>query len=233
VIAALAVAAAFAAPATHTVQAVSTATDNVWTPPTLSAKPGDTVVFNLKDPQNPSVPHDIWLKAPSESELTQRAASYLGAESWSTPANEIGTYQFKCDVHRDSMVGSFVVAEEDAPPPPPPVDTGPAAAPNPEPAPTVLEEGDNVRPTMGVGRVSVRGTTARVRVISSEAGTLYLRVLRGRKALTTKRVKVGPGTTNASVKLPRRRGSYRLAVWVRDTAGLESKWRYERLRVRR
>ncbi len=230
-IAALAVAAAFAAPATHTVQAVSTATDNVWAPPTLSAKPGDTVAFNLIDSTNPVV-HDIWLKAPNEAAATQRAASYL-TPTWSTVVDQIGTYEFFCNVHRQSMVGSIAVAEEDAPPPPPPpVDTGPAAAPNPEPAPAVFEEGDNVRPTMSLRRVSTRGRTARVRITTSEAGTLYLRVFRGRKALSTRRAKVAVGTANASAKLPRRGGKYRLALWVRDAAGLESKWRYAPISVR-
>lgn len=228
-IAALAVAAAFAAPATHTVQAVSTATENVWAPPTLSAKPGDTVVFNLVDASNPVV-HDIWLKAPSEAAATQRAASYI-TPTWSTELTETGTYEFFCNIHRQSMVGSIAVAEDEVPPPPPPVDTGPAPAPNTEPPPAVFEEGDTVRPTMSVKRVSVRGRTARVRITTSEAGTLYLRLMRGRSAVASKRFKVRAGTANASLKLPRRGGKYRLAVYVRDAAGLECKWRYRTLRI--
>ena len=230
-IAALAVAAALAAPATHTVQAVSTATENVWSPATLSAKPGDTVVFNLLDPSNP-VTHDVWLKAPDEAAATQRAASYL-TPTWSTVVDKVGTYEFFCAIHRESMVGSIAVTEEEAPPPPPPpVDPGPAPLPNTEPPPSVFEEGDSVRPTMSLKRVSVRGRTVRVRITTSEAGTLYLRLLRGRKALATKRFKVRAGTANASLKLPRRGGKYRLAVYVRDAAGLECKWRYRTLRLR-
>jgi plastocyanin len=232
VIAAFALTMALAAPATHTVQAVSTATDNVWSPPTLSAKPGDTVVWNLRDPQNPAIAHDIWLKAPSEAAETQRAASSPAVESWSTVVDQVGTYAFVCKVHPTSMAGSIAVAEEAVPPPPPPVDTGPAAAPNPEPAPNVFEEGDTVRPTMSLKRVSVRSRTARVRITTSEAGTLYLRLMRGRKELTTKRFKVRAGTATASLKLPRRGGKYRLAVYVRDAAGLQCKWRYRTLRVR-
>ena len=82
------------------------------------------------------------------------------------------------------MSGSITVTAEEAPPPPPPVDTGPAALPNPTTAPTVFEEGDNVRPTMTLARVSSSRGSARVRITTSEAGTLYLRVLRGSRAVT-------------------------------------------------
>jgi hypothetical protein len=96
----------------------------------------------------------------------------------------------------------------------------------------VFEEGDNVRPTMTLARVASSRGSARVRITTSEAGTLYLRVLRGTRAVTTRRVKVVAGAASASVKLPRRAGRYRLAVWVRDAAGLESRWRYQTVRVR-
>ena len=230
-IAALALTAALAAPSTHTVQAVSTATDNVWSPPTLSAKPGDTVEWKLVDPATPGMPHDIWLKTPDEAAATQRAIS-TSTPAWSAVVDRVGSYEFFCNIHRQSMAGSIAVAEEEIPPPPPPVETGPAALPNPTTAPTVFEEGDNVRPTMTVARISSSRGSARVRITTSEAGTLYLRILRAGTAITTRRVKVAAGTASASVKLPRRAGRYRLAVWVRDASGLESRWRYQTLRVR-
>ena len=131
------------------------------------------------------------------------------------------------------MRGSITVTAEEAPPPPPPVHLGPRRAPEiPTTAPTVFEEGDNVRPTVTVSRLTVR-SSARVRIRTSEAGTLYLRVLRGTRAVTTRRVKVSAGTAAASVRLPAPRWEVpHRGVGVRDAAGLESKWRYRTLRVR-
>ncbi len=231
-IAALVLTAALAAPATHTVQAVSSATDNVWSPAALNAQPGDTIQWNLDTPDRPTA-HDVWLIAPGAAERQLGKGTMLGGTGTASEVlNDVGSYEFVCKIHAASMRGSITVTAEEAPPPPPPVDTGPAALPNPSTAPTVFEEGDNVRPAMTLARVSSSRGTARVRITTSEAGTLYLRVLRGARAVTTRRVKVAAGTASASVKLPRRAGRYRLAVWVRDVAGLESRWRYQTLRVR-
>jgi plastocyanin len=231
VIAALALTAALVAPSTHTVQAVSTATDNVWSPAALNAQPGDTIQWNLDTPDRPTA-HDVWLTAPGAAERPLGKGTMLGGTGTASEVlNDVGSYEFVCKIHAASMRGSITVTVEEAPPPPPPVDTGPAALPNPTTAPTVFEEGDNVRPTLTVTRMTA-GRSAQVRITTSEAGTLYLRVLRGSRALTTRRVKVSAGAASASVRLPRRAGRYRLAVWVRDAAGLESKWRYRTLRVR-
>ena len=231
-IAALALTMALAAPATHTVQAVSTATDNLWSPAALNAQPGDTIQWNLETPAQPA-PHDVWLIVPGADPRQLGKGTMLGGTgSASEVLNAVGTYEFYCQIHPVSMRGAVTVTAEEAPPPPPPVDTGPAALPNPTTPPAVFEEGDTVRPTMTLARVSSNRGSARVRITTSEAGTLYLRVLRGTRALTTRRVKVRAGAAGASVKLPRRAGRYRLAVWVRDAAGLESRWRYQTVRVR-
>ncbi len=231
-IAALVLTAALAAPSTHTVQAVSTATDNVWSPAALNAQPGDTIQWNLDTPAQPTA-HDVWLIAPGAAERQLGKNTLLGGTPTASEVlTEVGSYEFYCKIHAAGMRGSITVTVEEAPPPPPPVETGPAALPNPTTAPTVFEEGDNVRPAMTLARVSSNRGSARVRIRTTEAGTLYLRVLRAGKALTTRRVKVAAGTASASVNLPRRAGRYRLAVWVRDAAGLESRWRYQTLRVR-
>jgi hypothetical protein len=95
----------------------------------------------------------------------------------------------------------------------------------------VFEEGDTVRPTMDLLRVTSRPRGTRVRVRVSEAGTLYVRIVRGRRAYASKRVRIKAGTASAYVRHPRRAGRYRLAVWVRDASGIESRWRYRTLRV--
>ena len=76
-IAALALTAALAAPSTHTVQAVSTATDNVWSPATLNAQPGDTIQWNLDTPAQPTA-HDVWLIAPGAAERQVGKNTLLG-----------------------------------------------------------------------------------------------------------------------------------------------------------
>jgi hypothetical protein len=217
----------------------------LWMPnQPLTAQPGDTVQFRFDQTGNPpgeTATHDVFVARPGQA-ATQIGATYL-AKVAEQPLDEPGSWSYYCSIHPDSMKGTIEVAAGDPTPvidpgkpweaPPPIVDPGPPPALNTTLAPTVFEEGDNVRPTMSVTRVSAAGRTARVRITTSEAGTLYLRVLRGTRPLTTRRVKVDAGSANASVRLPRRAGRYRLAVWVRDAAGLESKWRYQRLRVRR
>ena len=176
----------------------------------------------------------MWLTAPGAAERQLGKGTMLGGTGTASEVlNDVGSYEFVCKIHAASMRGSITVTAEEAPPPPPPVDTGPAALPNPTTAPTVFEEGDNVRPAMTLARVSVEPRAAR------GCGSRPRRRARctcgscaGARAVTTRRVKVAAGTASASVKLPRRAGRYRLAVWVRDAAGLESRWRYQTLRVR-
>ena len=68
-----------------------------------------------------------------------------------------------------------------------------------------------------------------MRVDVSEPGVLFARVLRGSKTVTTARFPVRAGNSAVAVRLPARRARYRLAVWVQDSARLESTWRYVKL----
>jgi plastocyanin len=220
---------------TRPVQAVDTESTSLWTPQDLRAQPGDTIEWRLTQPGNPAaLNHDVWLVAPGAA---NSAGDRVGGTADTPVATRVveqtGTYGFYCSVHPESMRGTVAVDPSFDDPvlePGAAVDTGPPAAPNTSSAPTVFEEGDNLRPVMDL-RVSRAGRLARVRVRVSEAGTLYVRLLRGRRELSTRRVRIRAGMSRTSVRLPRRAGRYRLAVWARDAGGLESKWRYTSVRV--
>ena len=99
VIAALVLTAALAAPATHTVQAVSTATDNVWSPAALNAQPGDTIQWNLDTPDRPTA-HDVWLTAPGAAERQLGKGTMLGGTGTASEVlNDVGSYEFVCKIH--------------------------------------------------------------------------------------------------------------------------------------
>jgi plastocyanin len=236
---AIVLAALILAPAAHAatrpVQAVDTASTSLWTPQDLRAQPGDTIEWRLTQPGNPAaLNHDVWLIAPGSTDTVgDRVGGTADTPVASRALDVTGTYQFYCSVHPESMRGTVAVDPSFNDPvlePGAAVDTGPPAAPNTSSAPTVFEEGDNVRPVMSL-RVASAGRRARLRVRVSEAGTLYVRLLRGRQELSTRRLRIRAGTSLTSVALPRRAGRYRLAVWARDAGGLESKWRYTSVRV--
>jgi plastocyanin len=208
----------------------------VWAPGELSAQPGDTIRWQFDEPGNPyaaGATHDLWLAAPGQP------AARLGASSeqpaFEAVVDQEGTYAFYCAIHRDTMTATIAVAAG-APTavvdpgrpwesPAPVVETGPPPAPNTTSPPTVFEEGDITAPTLTLRRVSRHGRRARVRVQVSEPGTLFVRVLHGR----TRHARVKAGTARMTIRLPKRR--CRLAVWVRDGAGLESRWRYRTVRA--
>ncbi len=114
-IAALVLTAALAAPSTHTVQAVSTATDNVWTPPTLNAQPGDTIQWNLDTPAHPGhAPRRLADRPGGRPRTPARSSTMLGATGRSEVLNDVGTYEFFCKIHAASMAGSITVTAEEA-----------------------------------------------------------------------------------------------------------------------
>jgi len=84
---------------------------------------------------------------------------------------------------------------------------------------------------MSLRRVKVKRRVAKVSVTVSEAGRLYLRVMRGKKTVSTRRVAIKAGASSASVRLPKRHAKYRLAIWAQDAGGLESKWRYRTVKL--
>jgi plastocyanin len=214
----------------------------VWTPRDLTAQPGDTIRWQFDQPGNPNASgasHDLHLIRPGAAD-EKLGVSYLNPVIDVVVDTE-GTYDFYCSIHPDSMRGKVVVAAGEATPvtdpgrpwesPAPPVviEGGPTPLLNSASPLTILEAGDTVAPTMSLRKLALSRRVARVSVDVSEPGTLFARILRGKKTVSTTRFKVKAGRSTVTVKLPKRRASYRVAVWARDLSGLESTWRYKRL----
>jgi len=218
----------------------------VWTPNNITAQPGDTVTWHFDEPGNPNVPdgganHDLYLIRPGQAD-ERLGASFLAPTVQATLDTE-GTYTFYCSIHKDTMRGTITVAAGDATPavdpgrpwdsPAPPIvveTAGPPALLNSASPLTVLESGDLEAPTLKLAKVAVKGRSARLRVAVSKPGTVYARVLKGKRTVSTAHFKVAAGSSTVKVKLPKRRARYRLAVWVRDAARLESRWSYKTVR---
>jgi plastocyanin len=216
----------------------------VWTPNAITAQPGDTITWHFDEPGNPNAvgaSHDLYLVRPGQAD-ERLSASYLGPTVEAT-LNDAGTYSFYCSIHRDSMRGTIEVAAGDPTPaidpghpwesPAPPIVTttsGPPPLLNSATPLTVLEAGDTTAPTLRLRKVTSTRRVARARVEVSEAGTIYARVMRGTKVVSTGHLTVkGAGTSTVSVRLPKRRAHYRIAVFIRDFSKLESKLRSARL----
>ena len=214
----------------------------VWTPGQLTAQPGDTIRWQFEQPGNANAAgasHDLYLVRPGLAD-EKLGVSYLNPVVEAT-VDEAGTYAFYCSIHRDSMRGEIAVAAGEATPvidpgrpwesgaPPVVVTSGPPPLLNSAAPLGVLEVGDTVAPTLRVARVTTSRRVVRARVEVSEAGTVFARVLRGSRTVSTKRFAVKPGSATVSVRLPKRHARYRIAVWMRDAAQLESAWRYTKV----
>lgn len=207
----------------------------VWTPSELMAQPGDAIRWQFDQTGNPNAAgasHDLYLVRPGQAD-ERLGASYL-TPVVETTVEEPGTYAFYCSIHRDSMRGTIAVAAGESTPvidpgrpwetPAPPVivTTGPAPLLNAAAPLTTLEDGDTVAPVLALLKVTSTHRVARARVRVSEPGTLYARILRGSKTVSTTRFAVKAGDSTVKVKLPQRHARYRLVVWMRDAAKLES-----------
>ena len=238
-------AAAASAATTRPVQAFDTPTfKTIWTPRNVPAQVGDTVEWRLTQPGNPrgeNSTHDIWLVAPG-GQPQQLGASYIGPKA-TTVVAQTGTYQFYCSIHGGltpgGMNGQVVVGTTD---PGAPVDPGtpwtdpdwqdpddpslPPALPNTTIAPTISEEGDTTAPTVDLISVKETDTAAKVKVDVSEAGTLTLRLKKGKKVVATETVDVNAGKVTAQIKPPKglrdKLRRYKLQVFATDMAEIDS-----------
>jgi plastocyanin len=209
----------------------------VWTPNQITAQPGDTIQWHFDEPGNANAAgasHDLYLVRPGQAD-ERLGASYLGPTIEAT-LDTAGTYSFYCSIHRDSMRGTIEVAAgdptpvvdpghpwESSAPPIVTVTSGPAPLLNPTTPLGLLETGDTTAPTLRVLKVSATRRVARAHVQVSEAGTLYARVLRGTRIVSSKHMTVAPGDSTIKVTLPKRRAHYRLALFARDHSTLQSK----------
>jgi plastocyanin len=242
IVAAVAPSAASAA-VTRPIQAFDTPTfRTIWTPRNVPVQVGDTVEWRFTQPGNPNAAtHDVWLVAPG-GQPQQLGASYLGPKATKV-IDAPGTYQFYCSIHGGltpgGMNGQLVVGTTD---PGAPVDpgqpwtdpdwedpddpTGPPALPNTTTAPTIFEEGDTTAPTVDLVSVKETAKAAKVKVNVSEAGTLTLRLKKGRKVVTTETVETNAGAVSATIKPPKalrdKLRRYTLQIWATDMAEIES-----------
>lgn len=208
----------------------------VWTPSQLTAQPGDTIRWQFDEPGNPNAvgaSHDLYLVRPGQAD-ERLGASYL-APTVEATLTDVGAYTFYCSIHRDTMRGTIDVTAGDPTPvidpgrpwesPAPPIvtDNGPTPLLNSAAPLTTLETGDTVAPTLRLRKVSSTRRHAQARVVVSEPGTLYARVLRGTKVVSTSHRTVKAGAATIEVALPKRRAHYRLMLLVRDASGQDSK----------
>jgi plastocyanin len=234
---------AASATVTRPIQAFDTPTfRTIWTPRNVPAQVGDTVEWRFTQPGNPNAAtHDVWLVAPG-GQPQQLGASYLGPKATKV-IDAPGTYQFYCSIHGGltpgGMNGQLVVGTTD---PGAPVDpgqpwtdpnwedpddpTGPPALPNTTTAPTVFEEGDTTAPTVDLISVKETDNAAKVKVNVSEAGTLTLRLKKGKKVVATETVQTNAGDVSAKIKPPKalqtKHRRYTLQIWATDMAEIES-----------
>jgi plastocyanin len=229
---------------TRAVQAYDTATKSIWTPRVVLAQVGDTVEWRFSQTGNASAngrKHDLWLAAP-DGETQQLGASDVGSKA-SIVVQRAGTYRFYSSLDGglavDGMNGWLVVSNTDAGPA---VDPGqPWTNPNwvdpydpaqPLPlandtlAPTVFEEGDTTAPTVDLISVKETEKAAKVKANVSEAGTLTLRLKKGKKVVATEVVDTNAGDVSAKIKPPKslrtKQRRYTLQIWATDMAEIDS-----------
>jgi plastocyanin len=185
--------------------------DNRWTPSAVIVKAGETVTWSFA---GTTLYHNVASADGGPASSTPAIAGPPATYTFTTP----GTYTFFCQVHPTPMHGTVTVTDEAGtlppPPPPPPLSAQPLT--NDVPAPTVLEVRDVVAPKLdhiGVSRVA---HGARVRFRLSEAGTVTIKLTRG-KSVKTRTVNVRKGTSTATLK-GLRAGSYRVQVSAKDLA---------------
>ncbi len=104
--------------------------------------------------------------------------------------------------------------------------TGPPGLPNTTTAPTIFEEGDTTAPTVDLISVKETEKAAKVKVNVSEAGTLTLRLKKGKKVVATEVVETNAGNVTATIKPPKalrdKLRRYKLQIWATDMAEIDS-----------
>jgi plastocyanin len=185
--------------------------DNRWTPNAVTVKVGETVTWSF---DGTGIPHNV-----ASTDWGLASAPALAGPPVTFTFTTPGTYEFFCQLHPTPMRGIVTVADAAGtlppPPPPPPLSAQPFV--NDVPAPTVLEVRDVLAPTLDRVRASRVAHGARVRFRLSEAGTLRVKLTRG-KTVKTRTVNVRKGTSTVTVK-GLRAGSYRVQVSAKDLAG--------------
>jgi plastocyanin len=236
-------AASSASAATRPIQATDAGGRSYWYKNAVAAQTGDTIQWRLRQPGNPiAASHDVWLIKPGETTETQLA--YAGASDDATVVvDQPGVYRFYCSVHDglspNGMNGTITVGDGDPGPVEDPgqswilpdagvAPAGPAAAFNTSVPPPAFELGDTTRPEVEVLSVSGVRRGARVRVRTSEAGTITAKLKLGSRTIATARAKARrPGDRFLTVRAPARvhlaTRRARVQVVATDAAQLDSR----------
>jgi plastocyanin len=223
------------------IQAVDSGGRSFWVSNDVKAQQGDTIDWRLTQPGNAAAAaHDVWLIAPGGSDGSAQQLATAGlSTSAHAPLDQVGTYRFYCNVHGGlapgGMNGTITVGVDDpgAPvdpgtpwtaPPPPVIDGSPLPAANPFPSPAVFELGDVQPPSVEIERVTGIRHGARVRLRASEAGTVTVKLLLGRRVAATRRIGATGATQTVTIRPKARIKTSRLRVQVTatDRAELQS-----------
>jgi plastocyanin len=87
------------------------AKDKKFTKDCLAAPAGQAFTIEF-DNQDPAVPHNISIyDKPGGNKALFKGQVFFGPSkmTYSVPAQMSGTYEFRCDPHDDTMIGTFVV----------------------------------------------------------------------------------------------------------------------------
>jgi plastocyanin len=210
--------------AEHTVQAVdgvaTDGSDNRWTPKDIAIEVGDKVTWSFAGTQ---LVHNV--KGVNFNLSSDKAP---GGPPVSYTFDQVGNYEFFCELHAQPMRGIVRVGN---PPPPPPPPLSQQPFPNDSPTPTVLEVLDETAPTLSAVKVSRVTRGARVRFRLSEAGRVTIKLTRGTRVVKTRRVNARRGT-NAVIVRSVRAGRYGVRVSARDLSGNPARSKRARVTVR-
>jgi|GraSoiStandDraft_4_1057263.scaffolds.fasta_scaffold145763_2 plastocyanin len=163
-----------------------------------------------------------------------------------------GTYEFVCEAHRETMVGTVTVTGDPVKTPTPtatatatPTATA-TATPTPSATPIAQPSGtgqtpppsattDTIKPALSKVRLKAMRRAARVTFRLSENATVTIRVKRGKTVLKSVRLQVRKGTHTVKVRSRRLKKGHRYTVELRarDAHGNTSKAARKSLRFRR
>lgn len=78
------------------------------------AAPADQAFTIEFDNQDPAVPHNVAIyDKPGGNKALFKGQVFFGPNkmTYSVPAQKSGTYEFRCDPHDDTMIGTFIVGD--------------------------------------------------------------------------------------------------------------------------
>jgi plastocyanin len=203
--------------------------NNRWAPPAVTIKAGETVTWSFA---GTTALHNVVSRGSNWS--YRNGDPVRGGPSGSFTFPTPGVFEYVCEVHVTTMVGTVTVTDASGTPPPPPPPPPPSEQhwANDQPSPTQLEVVDEQKPRLSRVRVSAVRDGGRVRFRLSERAQVIVRFkLAG---VTVKRAArtFRKGAGSLTVRDRRMHGRYKVEVLARDLAGNRSRVRSTRLTVR-